>query len=300
MAMLKWLALSMLAIGAPAQAAGHSAVRNPAQSPIPLSTLFTSDDYPLISLQRMEHGTATARYTVSSKGRVINCRVTVSASSALDAKTCAVLIERARFTPARDARGKAVADRGRVNVRWVIPTDDSPDFGLQLIKRAVVNKAIELRLVIRGGALVSCTSIFTPPLTDPGGADSQVPCTSSSVVAAYYGANHPAAVGPNFVVTERIETFVGEELHLPTPGPLVASYVTRVTINANGQAILCERVGANGIASGAPPSACDVTERTVFTPLPPDAVPTTKRVLTTIQTTSFSTSDGETGAADKP
>ena len=300
MAMLKWLAWAALMVAASADATGKPGVRHRAKSPVPLYSLFSTDDYPLIALRRMEHGTTTARFTITPEGRVANCRVTVSASPSLDAKTCAVLVERARFVPARDARGTAVADRDKVRVRWVIPNDDSDDSGIALEKRSVVNGTTIVRIAVRGDMLVSCSSTFTPPLADPGGAESQIPCAQASAVAAYYGAHHPPGIGANFIVTSRWQTIVGGDLRLPTTGPLEVSYVTRVTINANGQAILCERIAANGILSGAAPSACGVSERTLFTPLPPDAVPTTKRVLTTIQTTSFSTSDGETGAADKP
>jgi TonB family protein len=58
---------------------------------------------------------------------VTSCTVTSSSGSAsLDAATCRIMTERARFIPARDRRGRAVADSLSARVRWVLPEDGEP------------------------------------------------------------------------------------------------------------------------------------------------------------------------------
>ena len=65
---------------------------------------------------------------VSRQGHVTACTVTSSSrSSVLDAATCQILASRARFTPARDERGRTVADTVAAGVRWVIPADPEPE-----------------------------------------------------------------------------------------------------------------------------------------------------------------------------
>jgi len=57
--------------------------------------------------------------SVSPRGRVRACRVLQSSGSArLDHKTCSIMVERARFIPARDAAGTSVADTYEGSMRW--------------------------------------------------------------------------------------------------------------------------------------------------------------------------------------
>ncbi|HUE79748.1 MAG TPA: TonB family protein [Sphingomicrobium sp.] len=108
-------------------------VRRPPPPPPPVKTvpprsatgnlqgLFRGDDYPQRALQAGEQGSVTARLTVGPNGRVLNCQVTSSSRSrALDRTTCRILQSRARFTPARDNRGKPTTDRVTQRIRWVL------------------------------------------------------------------------------------------------------------------------------------------------------------------------------------
>ena len=59
---------------------------------------------------------------IGPDGRVTNCAVTQSSGSAtLDNATCRIMRSRARYTPARNPRGQAVADRDRGAVTWRLP-----------------------------------------------------------------------------------------------------------------------------------------------------------------------------------
>jgi protein TonB len=73
--------------------------------------LFSSDDYPADAQQNGEEGSVRARLTVDARGRVAKCTIIRSSGHvSLDKATCDVLRDRARFSPARDANGKAVSD----------------------------------------------------------------------------------------------------------------------------------------------------------------------------------------------
>ena len=77
-----------------------------------LADYFSDSWYPPEALRNREEGTVRFEVQVRADGRAGACRVTVSSgSSALDDSTCAIMMERGRFTPARDAEGRAVPDR---------------------------------------------------------------------------------------------------------------------------------------------------------------------------------------------
>lgn len=75
-------------------------------------------------------GVVAVSLTVSAAGSAAGCRVTGSSGSHdLDDATCALLLRRARYAPARDDRGRAVAAVVTRRVRWQIPRDDPEDGG---------------------------------------------------------------------------------------------------------------------------------------------------------------------------
>jgi TonB family protein len=70
-------------------------------------------------MRAREQGTVAVVLDIAAEGRVTNCTITASSrSTILDATTCRILRARARFTPARDASGKAVADRFETKLTW--------------------------------------------------------------------------------------------------------------------------------------------------------------------------------------
>jgi TonB family protein len=93
----------------------------------PLASLITERDYPGAALRTDAEGMTRVSLRVSRHGRVTACTVTESSgSSVLDAATCRILTARARFRPARDARGRRLADTVGAGVRWVIPVEVKP------------------------------------------------------------------------------------------------------------------------------------------------------------------------------
>jgi TonB family protein len=88
-----------------------------------LPRLFSADDYPRSALQSGEKGTVTVMVWVDRDGRVSMCApIENSGSPSLDRTTCSIIQRRARFTPARDSSGAAVADRVVARIKWDLPS----------------------------------------------------------------------------------------------------------------------------------------------------------------------------------
>ena len=89
-----------------------------------LISLFTTDDYPASSLRNEEQGSATARMTIGTDGRVSDCQIVASSGfPALDAATCNILRRRAKFTPAKDNAGNPITDTFSQRIKWVVPAE---------------------------------------------------------------------------------------------------------------------------------------------------------------------------------
>jgi TonB family protein len=94
----------------------------PARAAANLPSLFSSDDYPAAAVRAGEQGAVGFRLEVDKAGRVAGCAITASSgSAALDATTCRLLSARARFTPARDRKGRPVADSLTGRIVWKLP-----------------------------------------------------------------------------------------------------------------------------------------------------------------------------------
>ncbi len=73
--------------------------------------VFKADDYPADAVQTLSEGVAQYLLFIDASGKVAACYVfKPSGVALLDAMGCQVLRKRAKFTPARDASGKAVRD----------------------------------------------------------------------------------------------------------------------------------------------------------------------------------------------
>lgn len=83
---------------------------------------YVSADYPSDAIRREEQGATRFKLAVGPDGRVTSCTVTGSSgSAALDLATCRLMKTRARFAPARDSGGNAVADAVTSTIVWRLP-----------------------------------------------------------------------------------------------------------------------------------------------------------------------------------
>ena len=150
------LALSLLAAvpaGAAAALAPGPAVASAEPQPAAsararanLVTLFSDEDYPAAAVRNHEQGPVTFRLSVGADGMPAACSVTGSSGSALlDSTTCRLLMERARFEPARDAGGKPTADTVSGRIVWRLPDDEpGPPAALMLWMLCVGGEAAKL------------------------------------------------------------------------------------------------------------------------------------------------------------
>ncbi len=114
-----------------------------------LATLFSDDDYPLAAIRNHEQGAVAFRLTVGPDGRPAGCAVTSSSGSELlDSTTCRLLMERAKFQPARDSEGKAVADSVDGRIVWRLPVDtmDRSEAAVTLWGACLLGEAAKLAL----------------------------------------------------------------------------------------------------------------------------------------------------------
>jgi len=104
---------------AAAPAVGGGTRLQPAGSP---QNWVTDDDYPPEALRRGWQGTVAFRLDIDQRGRPSACHVTgTSGTPMLDEAACDLLMQRARFVPARDAQGKTVSASFSSRFTWRIP-----------------------------------------------------------------------------------------------------------------------------------------------------------------------------------
>ena len=119
------------AVAAPVDSAPPEAISPPAppapppplralKAKAPLSDLISIDfDYPAAAVRAGEQGDVGFRLDVGPNGRVTRCTVTSSSGSAiLDAATCRMLTQRARFTPATDANATPIEASMTGALQW--------------------------------------------------------------------------------------------------------------------------------------------------------------------------------------
>jgi TonB family protein len=123
------LALAMLLLSAGPLSAAPADVGHPRRSKpiVELYTLFSTDDYPAEAIANGEQGTVAFDLSIGLDGRVSDCLITSSSGSpVLDATSCQLLVERARFEPATDASGKPVVDSHTSRIVWRLPEEGEP------------------------------------------------------------------------------------------------------------------------------------------------------------------------------
>lgn len=84
--------------------------------------LFSTSDYPAQAVQQRDSGTTSVSLLIDEKGAVKECMVDGTSNiPTLDAMTCIVLRQRAKFEPAIGADGTPIRDSVTSRVRWEMP-----------------------------------------------------------------------------------------------------------------------------------------------------------------------------------
>lgn len=102
-----------------------------AKGPKPLKPLtnpgswVTDDDYPAAAMRLGHDGTVGFQLQIDSSGLPAGCSVVQSSGfDELDQQVCHLLVQRARFSPARDASGKAIAAPYKGRFTWRMRQDE--------------------------------------------------------------------------------------------------------------------------------------------------------------------------------
>lgn len=212
----------------------------------PLVELFSSDDYPEGALRRGAQGTVRVRLRIDPQGRAQACELLGSShDNDLDAATCALLLERSRFRPARSDSGEAVADFVETRVRWALPDPVMPF------------EAARFGAVMRGGA------------DGPHCIENQDGATRDAPIDHCY-----LTFGPySLMLSEQNNVELEFEMRItpvrgmadppaPPAGQLLWRYAGEITVAANGSVSRCtvtrNETGDNmplGVAGGPQPCA---------------------------------------------
>jgi len=84
----------------------------------------TTSDYPAAALRNSDQGMVVFRLKIDPQGKVAQCVIDQSSGTEeLDTATCNLIVARARFSPATDARGRPVEGLYTNRVRWVLPKE---------------------------------------------------------------------------------------------------------------------------------------------------------------------------------
>jgi TonB family protein len=102
---------------------GEAGLSRRARPKRPLPDYFSSSDYPSQAMQQSDSGISKIMMMIDETGALKDCMVEETSGVAmLDAMTCAVLQERARFEPALDSAGKPARSVLTTRVNWRIAT----------------------------------------------------------------------------------------------------------------------------------------------------------------------------------
>lgn len=141
---------------------------------------ITPYDYPAAALAENRGGYSNFTLHISAAGKPIRCGITQSSgSNDLDAQTCALMMQRARFESARNSHGDAMPAVYRNRNRWwagmgsmpkaTVPTPDMT-LSVQGFPKGIENptKIAVAFLVDATGAVSDCSGIITGRQPKPG------------------------------------------------------------------------------------------------------------------------------------
>lgn len=187
---------------APAPPVGVPGFAEPVKKPEPLidsGAWVTAADYPSGALRRGEQGITYFSARVDTAGRVDACEITQSSGSAeLDEATCRLVVARARFRPAQDARGNPTPAYYRTRIRWVIPhgTPPFPPF-----------TTIVSFVLLPDGTVRDCKAEF--PVQPPGVAPAKI-CEGLYFTKGYADADGKP-VARRVIMTRKVEVLPVEQ-----------------------------------------------------------------------------------------
>ncbi len=136
---------------------GSGAMGQAGPVPIDPTTWVTQDDYPGEAMAKREQGVVNLTMDVNELGQVSACHIVQSSGSTiLDQLSCRLMVDRGRFEPATDVRGKPVAAHRERRIRWQLPEETL---------EALQPRAFTTRVTSKGkGVIERCKTDSSDPL----------------------------------------------------------------------------------------------------------------------------------------
>jgi TonB family protein len=203
-----------------------------------LNQYFSTDDYPPTAAARGAQGTAGFRLSIGADGAVTGCTITRSAGdAALDAATCAILLGRARYEPARDAAGQAVPGKDSGRVTWRLPATE-PGMPFSLFRTVSQLRAdgagqVDCIVTTNGAPETDATPAFCGDLANSD-ATQMLRRAPAPMEVTMVSVGGPADAG-----VERMEA--GEANY----GALQYDQMTELVIGQNGRIVQCRVISTN-------------------------------------------------------
>ncbi|MFL9841327.1 TonB family protein [Sphingomonas sp. ST-64] len=102
-----------------ADEAGKASISVAADPTIRIERVATGNDYPTQARKEYRGGLTAVSLLIDDAGAIKDCSIEQSSGVAtIDAQTCILLTERAKFRPARDASGAAIRSSKTLRFRW--------------------------------------------------------------------------------------------------------------------------------------------------------------------------------------
>ncbi len=140
----------------------------------------TTNDYPPFALSEEREGVVGFSLMIGRDGKVTSCDITSSSGSPdLDSTACLLITQRARFSPAKDARGKTQIGRYANRVRWQIPSK-----GQNAVRNLPIPKQGQASFsftVDENGKPSDCTMSGSPETQG-----AKTPCDAGVIFQPYY------------------------------------------------------------------------------------------------------------------
>lgn len=138
---------------------------------------IVTDDYPPAALRTRAEGTLSIKLEVDDNGHPTKCEITSSSDvPELDDVACARVLERARFMPATDKRGRPISGIYSATVRFQMPDgrESLPNDGAAVLTFTVEKDGTVTGCSVRGinsllsRAMCSEAPLFEVPRDDAG------------------------------------------------------------------------------------------------------------------------------------
>ena len=212
---------------------------------------LSNADYPAAAIRRRAQGEVGFRLTVGASGQPTACTIiSPSNDESLDQVTCALVLSRARFRPARNANGLPVEDTYVSRVRWAV---DERDFLIGIEPVRVVNF-----LRAEPFDLVTCQIVLEGPRT-----------SSAEGFGCDIDFSHDQVRRFARRFRGRVVEVADSIGYAPEPGPapaptaeplgnLYARTEVRITVSPSGNVVGCQTIRRSRIGSASGPTPPDV------------------------------------------